>query len=346
MIIRKIYPKEKEKFNRAVVHPLQSWEWGEFREKTGVKVVRIGLFDKKALKAGFQLTIHPLPKTKYNIGYLPKSTILNKQILSALKEIGQKNNCIFIKIEPNLTLNQPRLNRDGSRQVSGEKFFLENGCVLGRPLFTKYTFQIDLTGDEEALFSQMKSKTRYNIRIAQKHDVKVIEDNSSEAFNEYLKLTFETVKRQKFYAHDRDYHRKMWQALHPAGIVHLLAAIYQGKTLVSWMVFIFNNVLYYPYGASSREHRNVMASNLMMWEAIRFGKKMGCHTFDLWGCLGPDPNPKDPWYGFHRFKLGYGPKLVEFIGTFDLIINQSLYRFYNFADSLRWKYLKLKTLFQ
>ena len=332
MIIREIRPQEKEQFNRVVTHPLQSWQWGKFKEKTGVQVLRIGLFDKKTLKTGLQLTIHSLSKTNYNVGYLPKCTSFNKEVLNALKKIGQKHNCIFIKIEPNTS--------------KGKEFFLKNGCVYGRPLFTKYTFHIDLTQNEEILLSRMKQKTRYNIRIAQKHGVKIIEDNSPKAFNEYLKLTFETTKRQKFYAHDKDYHQKMWQALYPPGIAHLLKADYQGKTLVSWIVFVFNNVLYYPYGASSREHKNVMASSLIMWEAIRFGKKMGCHTFDLWGSLGPEPDKKDSWYGFHRFKQGYGPKLVEFMGTFDLIIKPRLYKLYNSINNLRWKYLKLKAIFR
>jgi len=332
MIIREVYPHEKKQFNQAVNHPLQSWQWGEFREKTKIKVLRLGLFDKKNLKTGLQLTIHPLPKTKYTVGYLPKCTTINTQILQALKKIGQSHNCIFIKIEPNL--------------ISGKELFLENGCLYGRPLFTKYTFQIDLSQDEETLLAKMKQKTRYNIKVAQKHKVKVTEDNSPQAFEKYLKLTFETTKRQKFYSHDKDYHRKMWQTLHPSGIARLLKADYQGKTLASWILFVFNNVLYYPYGASSKEHRNVMASSLIMWEAIRFGKKIGCHTFDLWGCLGPEPDQKDPWYGFHRFKQGYGPKLIEFIGTFDLINNHTMYKVYNFTDKFRWKFLKLKTLFR
>jgi len=332
MIIRPLFPEEKEKFNKVVTHPLQSWQWGQFREKTGLKVIRIGQFDKQTLKTGLQMTLHPLPKTRYKIGYVPKCTKLDTPLLLALKKIGQEENLIFIKIEPNLT--------------EGQEFFLENGCVSGRPLFTKYSFQIDLRQSEEELLLKMKQKTRYNIRVAQKNGVEVTEDNSLAAFNEYLGLTFQTTKRQKFYAHNKDYHKKMWQILYPAEIAHLLKAEYQGKALATWVVFVFNNVLYYPYGASSSEHRKVMASNLMMWEAMLFGKKMKCNTFDLWGALGPEPDPKDPWYGFHRFKQGYGPKLVEFIGTFDLVLRPRLYKFYNFADNLRWEFLKLKTLFR
>jgi lipid II:glycine glycyltransferase (peptidoglycan interpeptide bridge formation enzyme) len=57
--------------------------------------------------------------------------------------------------------------------------------------------------------------------------------------------------------------------------------------------------------------------------------------------MGPEPDENDPWYGFHRFKQGFNPRLVEFAGSFDLIINKPLYFFYTLADTLRWKFLKL-----
>ena len=189
----------------------------------------------------------------------------------------------------------------------------------------------------------MKQKTRYNIRVAQKKEVKIIEDNSETAFDEYLDLTFnETTKRQRFYAHDREYHRKMWHALNPAGIAHLLKAVYNSQTLVTWILFTFNDALYYPYGASSSQNRDVMASNLMMWEAIRFGKARNLKYFDMWGSLGPDPDPKDPWYGFHHFKDGYGPTLMEFIGTYDFVIDPPMYQVYKLMDKARWAMLKIK----
>jgi lipid II:glycine glycyltransferase (peptidoglycan interpeptide bridge formation enzyme) len=101
-------------------------------------------------------------------------------------------------------------------------------------------------------------------------------------------------------------------------------------------------MLYYPYGASSSQHRDVMSSNLMMWDVIMYGKKMGLKTFDMWGSLGPNPDTKDPWYGFHRFKQGYGPELVEFVGSYDLVINPILYQGYKIADKLRWLFLRLR----
>ncbi|MBU3957328.1 peptidoglycan bridge formation glycyltransferase FemA/FemB family protein [Patescibacteria group bacterium] len=333
MIIRPVLVEEKDQFNAVVNHPLQSWEWGEFREKTGIKVARLGLFDKKVLKAGYQITIHPLPKIPYTIIYFPKGPIPDKTLVDALVKLGQEERAILVKLEPNIVADE---------KTSKPEAWKDLGLQPGQPLFTKHTFHIDLTKNDDELLAAMKPKTRYNLRLSQRHGVKVAEDNSQEAFETYLKLMMETTKRQSFYAHTPDYHRKMWQILQPAGIAHLLVAKYKNKPLVTWVLFTLNKVLYYPYGASTREHQEVMPSYAMMWEAIQFGKKQGCKLFDLWGTPGPDPSPKDPWFGFHRFKVGFGAQLVEFVGTYDLVINYKLYPLYNRANSLRWKLLRLK----
>ncbi len=334
MIITLIQIKDKELFNNLALHPLQSWEWGEFRKKTGIEVIKLGRYQNNKLLETAQITIHQLPFTKYTVGYFPKGNIPSKEMLEELVKTGKQYNCIFIKLEPNIALSN-------SQPITNNPQLIPSP----HPLFTKYTFQLDLTKSEEELLKIMHPKTRYNIRVAQKHGIVIKEDNSPKAFEKYLELTFETTKRQKFYAHNRRYHQLMWETLKSAKIAHLLAANYQyqGKnhTLVTWIVFLFNDILYYPYGASSNNFRNVMASNLMMWEAIRWGKKNGAKLFDMWGALGPNPNPDDPWYGFHRFKQGYGGKLVEFIGSYDLIINPNLYRLYNLVYKIREIFLKL-----
>jgi lipid II:glycine glycyltransferase (peptidoglycan interpeptide bridge formation enzyme) len=108
------------------------------------------------------------------------------------------------------------------------------------------------------------------------------------------------------------------------------------------MCLVFNKKIYYPYGASTREYKELMAPNLLMWELIKFGKKQGCEGLDMWGALGPKPNKKDPWYGFHRFKQGYGGDLVEFLGTYDLVLEPRLYPLYKTADAMRWEGLRAK----
>lgn len=316
--------ENREEWNRNVWHPLQSFEWGEFREKTGVKVVRMG---------GIQVTIHKIPHTPWNIGYCPKSGRIDIEMVKTLKNIAAENSCIMIKCEPKVEVKEL-----GNRKQELVKL----GFVAGRSLFTKYNFVLDVTASETVLMSNFKQKTRYNIRVAEKRGVRVEVDNSVEAFNRYLELTEETTRRQGFYAHDRSYHQKMWETLQSAGMANLLVAKYGGEIITAWVLLKFKDSLYYPYGASTREHREVMANNLVMWEAIKLAKKWGLKYLDMWGALGPEADPNDPWYGFHTFKSGYGARHVEYVGTWDYVTNPSLYRVYKVAEQLRWLVLRNK----
>lgn len=316
--------------NLLSLHPLQSNEWAEFRKKTGIKTIKI--------KDGIQMTIHKIPYTPWAIGYVPKSLMPTEDIISDLKTIGMQEKCIFIQIEPNVIVNDNLKSKIKNLELE----------PANHPLFTKYTFLLDLTKSEEELLKKMHPKTRYNIKVATKHNVKIVKDNSDKAFDEYLRLTEETTQRQKFYAHTKKYHKLMWETLKAKNSdtnklsANLFLAKYKNQTLAAWILFVFKDTLYYPYGASSNLYRETMASNLMMWEAIKFGKSLGLKKFDMWGALGKAPDKKDPWYGFHRFKEGYGPEHIEFLGSFDLIINPIFYKLFVIADKIRWILLKLR----
>lgn len=339
MIARPITPTEKGQFDSVVSHPLQSYAWGEFRKNTGAVVERIGIFDRNKLVSGFTVTFHRIPHTKYTAGYLPKGLMPDDQMLAAISDVGKRHNAIYVKLEPNV--------RSGVNGVSAhqeiEKYLMSKGCVPGRPMFTKYTFILDLKPSSEELLAGVRPKTRYNINLAVKKGVSVVEDTSIGGMQEYIRLLQETTKRQQFYAHDARYFQKLWEALAPTGMMHIFKAVYEGKTLCVWIVFVFGGKLYYPYGASSRENKEVMASNLMMWSVILFGKKMQCSSFDMWGSLGPNADPKDAFYGFHRFKEGYGGELTQYLGTFDYVIEQNAYKFFRVVENLRWKFLKFKS---
>lgn len=303
-----------------ISHPLQSPAWGEFRRTMGIDVARVD---------DWQITFHKIPYTPWTIGYFPKGPAPKKEMIEKLVELGKQKNAIFIQLEPNVT-------------TPYKPFRFPALVPSHHPLFTKYTFVLDLTKSEDELLAAMHPKTRYNIRVAQKHNVEVKEDNSPKAFTEYLRLTEETTSRQGFYAHNTTYHQTMWNVMREAGIAHLFTATYKDEVLSAWIVFVWGDTVYYPYGSSSRNYREVMAPTLLLWEIVKWAKRKGLKKFDLWGAMGPDPDTNDPWYGFHRFKQGFNPKLVEFVESYDLVMNKSLYFLYTVADKVRWTLLRWK----
>lgn len=341
-MIREVTSSEREDYNRTVSHVMQSYEWGEFRERTGVRVLRLGKFDKNRLVYGMQATFHYLPLGNLTVGYIPKGIGLNHEWLLAWKDVGERERAVFIKFEPDVLVKEEAFLM---QELSQSKEFRLR--LAPKPLFTKYNFLINLQLPEEELFKRMKSKTRYNIRLAQRKGVKVEERDDQEALATYLDLYFETTKRQGFFGHDRSYHQDLWKTLRPKSMAHLLLATWQDEPLVAWLVLRFKESLYYVYGGSSTKHREVMASNLIGWEAIRLGKRLGCHWFDFWGAARvSNPPPQDPYYGFHRFKAGYGGELVEYLGSYDLVLDPIRYRLVHLFDQARWWWLGLKMRFK
>ncbi len=308
--------------NLIATHPLQTWQWGEFRRAWGNHIKRFSFG---------QITIHRLPMTPFSVAVFDKGIAPTKKMLEELKSYAKQNNVLFVKLEPNILKNKKTID-----------ILKQAGAVPGKTLFTPTTFWIDLTKTKEALLESFHPKTRYNIRLAERKGVTVQIDNSTEAFETYLRLTKETAKRQGFYAHTEAYHRLMWKYLHTdlteqkkQPIANLMTATFNNEIITTWILFQWKDFLYYPYGASTDKYKNVMANNLMMWKSILYGKDQGLKTFDLWG--------REPGKGFTPFKEGYNPQVVEFVGTWDLVCSP-LYWAYVAADWVRWRILRLRAL--
>ncbi len=334
-MIKVLDSTDKDSYNKTVSHIIQSWEWGDFREKTGVDVVRLGRFEGKKLIEGLQITFHKIPHLPYYVGYCPKSGLPSKEILAEASKIAREKKAILIKFEPDLESNEADVKKLKALGLRPSP----------KSVFANYTFMVDLSLSEEELLAKMHSKTRYNIRVAERHDVIVEEKNDIGSFKEFLKLQKQTAARNKFFVHPESYYLKMWEVLSESGLVSLLTASLKKEVLTAWVIFNFKDTAYYPYGGSTTAHREAMASNLIAWEALRMARKNNFKRFDMWGAVAPGTPQSDPWYGFHRFKEGYGGKLVTFVGAYDLVVNPNLYKVFIASDKLRWFILRLSKIF-
>lgn len=304
-------------------HIVQSPQWGEVKTKLGTPAIRVG---------EIQYTKHKIPHTSFYYGYAPKVNPA-KIDFKALKKSAEENNCIVINFDcPNVTKDNP--------EASKLDETLKKSCNKSpKQTFSKFNVLLDISKSELELLSSFHHKTRYNIKQAEKAGVTVREGKAEDIkiFNELQNIT---AKRQKFYIHPDKYYETAWEILRNAGIAKMLIAEYEGKPLSCWMLFIYEGVLYYPYGASSNEHQNLFPNNLIAWEAIKLGQKMGCKTFDMWGAAKNPEDKADPWHGFTRFKLGYGGRHVEYIDSYDLVLNPAAYNVFNLANNLRWTLLR------
>lgn len=322
---------DTQRWNTNAPHPLVSWEWGEARSRMGIEVTRIAEEAADGSVRPFQITWHPVPYTPFTIGYMPRTAVPSSDVIDALTSEAEKRRALFVKIEPYV------FKDDFDENTGGD--FLGRVVRSPHPLFPRWTQLLDITPSEESLLAGMKSKWRYNIRLAEKKGVTVREMTTDEGFELFADLYFKTTRRQKYAGHTKSYHKTVFEELRGT-ISHILVALYNNEPLSAYHLFLFNDRLYYPYGGSSVEHRNLMASNLLMWESIRFGKQNGAVVFDMWGSASPEGDARSSgWEGFSRFKEGFGTTYAECIGSYDLVLNPALYKVYNVADIVRKKLL-------
>ncbi len=83
----------------------------------------------------------------------------------------------------------------------------------------------------------------------------------------------------------------------------------------------WNKLGIYYYGASSYEHRSLMAPYLLQWKAMEHCKELGCLTYDLLGVAPPEnaassqlqaASSPHPWAGITDFKEKFGGELIEY----------------------------------
>ena len=167
----------KYEYDQHVTHVIQSWHWGEFRKSLDIPLVRYGIFKNNKLAIAFQITFHQIPFMNKYVGYLPKGPFPDSELAQALNQISKEQNCIFIKVEPNI--------ETGSIGKIDHQFKKSL-----KPMFSKHNFILDLSPSEEELLKNMHQKTRYNIRLAEKKGVKVEIREDEAALKAYLKLYF------------------------------------------------------------------------------------------------------------------------------------------------------------
>lgn len=303
-------------------HLLQSSLWGAFKVAFGWEVARIRAEEEGEIVAGAQVLLRPTPAGP--AAYVPRGPIIAPgderlpDLLAAIREFAHQHGAVFLKLEPDwedapeIRSHLQRLGFRPSRQT----------------VQPRSTIVVDLTPDEQAILMGMKSKWRYNIRLAERKGVHVRVGTATDlpAFYELMRIT---SQRDGFPIHSQAYYTAAWERFHAHDLAELFLAYYENELLAGLMVFRFGKTAYYLYGASSNRHRNRMPNHLLQWRAMQWAKAHGCAAYDLWGI--PDevgaalsrgreiPTGEGGLWGVYRFKAGFGGRVVRTVGAFDAV---------------------------
>jgi peptidoglycan pentaglycine glycine transferase (the first glycine) len=323
------------------IHLLQSTAWGELKRQFGWDVERVVVGN-----LGAQVLFRNL-LPGITLAYIPKGPVGLKSLtdsgwenfLAEIDRLCKKKHAFILKIEPDAWEYNTKENDNSKPDGSWvEPFF--NASPVGLKV-SQYSIQpprtimVNLASSEELILNRMKQKTRYNIRLAQRSDVKV---SPTDNLTLFAKMIQETGERDQFGVHDRHYYTRCFNSFKPLGQCELLLASFDSEPLAMIMVFALGRRAWYLFGASRNKHRAKMPTYLLQWEAMRWAIQHGCETYDLWGVPDEDLETLEAQFstrsaglwGVYRFKRGFGGMLLRSPGPWDRIYNPGLYRLYGY----------------
>ena len=305
---------------------LQSWEWGDFQERAGKKVIRMQFYDNDAFLAQVQGIIHNFGRF-FRYLYVPRVSNLSHRIVTALTRFCKKEGYIFIRCE---AVHVPDC--------------IHSDCIFRTNTQPKDTLLLDLCGDEESLLSQMHRKTRYNVRLGMRKNLSIKKEKNSDVF--WL-LHKQTMERDGFGGHSKSYYENMLVSPN----VTQMTAYFDGTPVASNIFVVYNKVYTYLHGSSANGQRNLMAPYVLQWHGMREAREIGCSTYDFWGVAPEvaDLTKSDSLQKFHRlswdpdhslsgvtrFKAGFGGKRKTYPQAFDIVCNSKVYTMYRLAKRVK-----------
>ena len=311
---------------------LQTSAWGALKSRFGWEDERLGLSAGTEVTAGAQVLYRRLPAGLGRLAYIPRGPLVRwenaAEVADLLHGIGRAvraRGAIALMIEPQL-LDTPT-HADQLRRLG----FQPSPVMIQPPR----TIVVDLGKREEAILGAMKSKTRYNIRLAERKGVTVREAGAS-GLAAFCKLMGTTGARDEFSVHAPAYYEAAFELFAPRDWVRLLLAEVEGEAVAGIMVFAVPPNTWYLYGASGDAHREKMPNYLLQWHAMEWARSQGCTSYDLWGVPDFDLEDleerfmqrSDGLWGVYRFKRGFGGALVRTVGAWDQVYAPIRYRLY------------------
>lgn len=271
-------------------------------EKMGWKVIKINNETMKQWdKEARNVFIKKLP-------FLPFSVIKilryqGKLQLIKLKNLAKKHRIILTKLEPF------KIKKNKNSQIYFK--VLKNNKW---PLTPTKTLWLDLLKSEKQLLSEMKPKTRYNIRLTQRKKIKAKIIPGNKITNSQLCEFYNLWKKNKPY--NWLFRPNFNELKHLVGsfgekcffilsINNQQLAI-SNNLLAGILILTSSNMAFYWHNASTDLGKKLFAPTLCIWQAIKEAKRQSLQIFDfegLWDERFPKLNKN--WKGFTRFKKGF-----------------------------------------
>jgi peptidoglycan pentaglycine glycine transferase (the first glycine) len=322
-------------------HFMQSPQWGRIKSDWKWEAV-VQRDEGGKIKAGVSVLIRKVPGLPYTMMYSPRGPVCDLHdkdtlalLVAGVRALAIKYKAYIYKIDPDIPVSDTLF----AQHMRSFGFRLSDNGKNFEGVQPKFVFRLDIREKtEDEIFALFHQKTRYNIRLAQRHDV-AIRVRDETYLDELMPIMVETGRRDGFATRPKSYFERLLKELGEKARLYI--AYYQDKPVAGAIASQYGDKTWYLYGASSSKYRNIMPNHLLQWEMIRWAVSSGCRIYDFRGVSG-DLREDNPLYGLYRFKKGFGGEFTEFIGEFDLILNRQVAGLIESGYKLRRNFIQIR----
>jgi hypothetical protein len=159
---------------------------------------------------------------------------------------------------------------------------------------------LPLTGALEEVQARASAATRRNLRAAASSGVRAVAADDLESLRALHRLHVGLRKRKyRMLAQPVAFFDRIWSEFAPRDGALTVLALVDDRPIAGALYLVWNDVLYYKFGASIAEELPRRPNEAVHWEAIRWAKERGLRLLD-WGLSDLDQP------GLLRFKRKWG----------------------------------------
>ena len=318
---------------------LHDWAWADVAAFDGQPQRRYVLEEAGDIVAIVAAQVRRLPAGR-QFWYVSHGPVLDygeptardrlRALAVGLREVAARHRAVAVKLEPRLEAGSVDLATLAVRGLRPRRETLQVG----------QTRLVELA-DDEALLGAFDKDTRYAVRRSEREGVvtSVVEDGGDTAAIDALhELVAETQRRAGFPMPPLARYRVAWRALASAGRAVIVEARRDDDLLASAVAAFEGDRSFYLFSGSRREapgEPKHYASYALQWAMMRLARGRGSRVHDLWGVAPPGSGPDHPWHGVGLFKKGFGGREVQWAGSWDVVVDPTLYRLREAAGLLR-----------
>lgn len=292
---------------------MQGIAWSQFKQRQGLRNVLVTVCDEGAVIGG-AMFYSPARARGASLLIAPEGPVLPwfsqpqqaeaalDLILSECERRSSSLRIMAVRMEPRLPATNSLLQSTMSRAPTD--------------LIPRETLYLDLTKSRQDILNKMKSKGRYNIALAERRGVRVVEQSDTSAARKLYRVMCESAKRDQYSLEPFAFFESLLETLAPH-TARLFFAEHDDDVLGALVMITYGRRATYLYGGITNEKRNKMAGYALQWHAVCAAQDAGCSVYDFYG-YDQFQAPGNLYAQFSQFKSKFGGRPVRFVGGHEL----------------------------